>query len=64
MSPATDLDALRDKLKAATLTRERRWALQNELAASTTWAERAELDEILRRLPADETAEIRDLVFR
>jgi len=60
----TDLDALREKLKAATLTRERRQALQSELEASTTPAERAELDEILRRLPADETAEIRDLVYR
>jgi len=64
MSVFTDLDALRRKLQEDALTPARRQALQRELAESSTPAERAELDAVLRRLPAAETTEIRDLVFR
>ena len=59
-----DLDILRSKLSSGEMTRERREALQRELAEQSTPAERAELDDLLRRLPAQETAEIRDLVYR
>lgn len=64
MNPVIDLDALRSKLRGSDLTPERRQELQNELADRTTPADRAELDALLRRLPAAETAEIRDLLFR
>ena len=64
MNVITDLDALRRKLRAGALTPARREALQRELAELSTPAQRAELDALLRRLPASETAEIRDLVFR
>jgi len=64
MNPVTDLDELRLKVKAAALTQERRRALQQELADYSTPADRAELDAVLRRLPADETADIRDLLYR
>jgi hypothetical protein len=64
MNPVTDLEALRRRLEENALTPARRAALQRELADSTTPAQRAELDEILRRLPASETAAIRDLVYR
>lgn len=64
MNPILDLDALRDRLRHADLTPARRQALQRELADRTTPADRAELDALLRRLPAAQTAEIRDLLFR
>ncbi len=64
MNPITDIDSLRQKVGVGTLTRERRQALQRELAESSTPADRAELDALLRRLPAAETAEIRDLLYR
>jgi hypothetical protein len=64
MNVMTDLDALRSRLAEGTLTRARREALQRELAESSTPAQRAELDALLRRLPAAQTAEIRDLVYR
>jgi hypothetical protein len=64
MNPITDLASLRRKVREAALTHERRQALQRELAEYSTPGDRAELDAILRRLPADDTAEIRDLLFR
>ena len=64
MNPVTDLEALRRRLEEGALTPARREALQRELAESSTPAQRAELDELLRRLPASETAAIRDLVYR
>ncbi|MET3807753.1 hypothetical protein ABIB25_004780 [Nakamurella sp. UYEF19] len=64
MNPIPDLDSLRRKVREATLTNERRQALQQELAESTTPAQRFELDAMIRRLPAAETAEIRDLLYR
>ncbi len=64
MNLVTDLESLRQKLSQGALTPARREALQRELAESTTPAQRAELDSLLRRLPASETAEIRDLVYR
>lgn len=64
MNPVLDLDVLRLKLRSAELTPQRRQALQRELADRTTPADRAELDALLRRLPAGQTAEIRDLLFR
>ena len=64
MNQLTDVDALRRRLEEGTLTPARRAALQRELAESSTPAQRAELDAILRRLPAAQTAEIRDLVYR
>ena len=63
MNPMIELNSLRQKLNDE-LTPQRRQALQQELAESTTPADRAELDALLRRLPAAETAEIRDLLFR
>jgi len=64
MNPLIDVDALRGKLAGGQLTPERRQALQRELAECTTPADRAELDATLRRLPAAETVDIRDLLFR
>lgn len=64
MNPVIDLDALRLRLRSAELTPQRRQALQREVADGTTPADRAELDALLRRLPAEQTAEIRDLLFR
>jgi hypothetical protein len=55
---------LRLQLSQGALTPARRQALQRELAETSTPAQRAELDSLLRRLPASETAEIRDLVYR
>ena len=49
---------------AGTLTPERRQALQQDLAERSTPAQRAELDALLRRLPAAETADVRDLLYR
>jgi len=64
MNPVIHLDSLRAKLHSAQLTHERRQQLQRELAEYTTPADRAELDALIRRLPAAETAEIRDLLYR
>ena len=64
MNPVTDLEFLRLQLSQGALTPARRQALQRELAETSTPAQRAELDSLLRRLPASETAEIRDLVYR
>lgn len=38
--------------------------LSNELAAFTTAADRAELDEMIARHPAEETREIREILSR
>lgn len=64
MNPVTDIESLRRKVREANLTRERRQALQQELAEFSTPADRAELDAALRRLPAEETVDIRDLLYR
>lgn len=58
-----DVEALRAELSSTDLTPERRAAMQHEMAQ---WppAARAELDAALRRLPADQTVDIRDLVYR
>ena len=58
------LEFLRRQLRQGDLTTERRHALQQELAARSTPAQRAELDALLRRLPAAETADVRDLLYR
>ncbi len=58
-----DVDALRAELVSAELTPERRVALQREIAGWPSVA-RAELDAALRRLPAEQTVDIRDLVYR
>ena len=58
------LEFLRRQLRLGQLTAERRHALQEELARRSTPAQRAELDALLRRLPADETADVRDLLYR
>ncbi len=63
-SGSVDLAGLRRELTAGTLTPQRREALQRHLTEHTTPAQRAELDALLRRLPAAETADIRDLVYR
>ena len=64
MNPVTDLEALRRRLDEGALTPARREALQRELVESSTPAQRAELDDLLRRLPAAQTTAIRDLVYR
>jgi len=64
MNALIDLDTLRRWVADGALTGARRQALQRELAERSTPAQRAELDALLRRLPAAETAEIRDLVYR
>lgn len=61
---AGTLEALRRHLRDGQLTPERRRALQHELAQRSTPAQRAELDALLRRLPAAETADVRDLLYR
>jgi hypothetical protein len=58
------LEFLRRRLREGQLTSERRHALQEELARRSTPAQRAELDALLRRLPAAETADVRDLLYR
>jgi hypothetical protein len=58
------LEFLRRQLRDGQLTPGRRQALQDELARRSTPAQRAELDALLRRLPADETADVRDLLYR
>lgn len=58
------LEFLRRRLRDGALTPDRRHALQQELAARSTPAQRAELDALLRRLPAGETADVRDLLYR
>ena len=58
------LEFLRRQLQLGRLTPERRHAIQQELATRSTPAQRAELDALLRRLPADETADVRDLLYR
>lgn len=58
------LEFLRRQLRSGDLTTERRHALQQELADRSTPAQRAELDALLRRLPAAETADVRDLLYR
>ena len=62
--PVVTLEFLRRQLQLGRLTPERRHAIQQELAAHSTPAQRAELDALLRRLPADETADVRDLLYR
>ncbi len=59
----SDVTALRNELSSGELTAERRSALQRQIAQWSP-ADRAELDAALRRLPADQTADIRDLVYR
>jgi hypothetical protein len=63
MHPYIDVNELRSELASTELTPERRSALQQEIAQ---WAPaaRAELDAALRRLPAEQTVDIRDLVYR
>ena len=61
---ALTLEFLRRQLHQGDLTPERRHALQQELAARSTPAQRAALDALLRRLPAAETADVRDLLYR
>lgn len=58
------LEFLRRQLQHGQLTAERRHALQQELAQRSTPAQRAALDALLRRLPAAETADVRDLLYR
>jgi hypothetical protein len=58
-----DVAALRSELASTELTPERRFALQREIAQWVP-AARAELDAALRRLPAEQTVDIRDLVYR
>lgn len=62
--PVATLEFLRDQLRGGQLTPQRRHALQQELAARSTPAQRAELDALLRRLPAAHTADVRDLLYR
>lgn len=64
MDSADTLDFLRQQLRLGSLTPERRHALQHELAQRSTPAQRADLDALLRRLPAAETADVRDLLYR
>lgn len=58
------LEFLRRQLRDGQLTPQRRHLLQQELAQRSTPAQRAELDALLRRLPAAETADVRDLLYR
>jgi hypothetical protein len=63
-NPAGTLEWLRRQVRQGQLTPERRQALQHELAQRSTPAQRAELDALLRHLPAAETADVRDLLYR
>ena len=58
------LELLRRRLQQGDLTPDRRHSLQQEFAARSTPGQRAELDALLRRLPAAETADVRDLLYR
>ena len=58
------LELLQQELRQGQLTPQRRHALQQDLARSSTPAQRAELDALLRRLPAAQTADVRDLLYR
>lgn len=59
-----DLEFLRRELRNGQLTPERRQLLEQKLAERSTPAQRAALDALLRRLPAAETADLRDLLYR
>ena len=61
--PTVTLEFLRRQLRQGQLTPQRRAALQQELATQSTPAQRAELDALLRRLPAAQTADVRDLLY-
>lgn len=63
-NPTVTLEHLRRELRDGELTPQRRHAIQHELATRSTPAQRAELDALLRRLPAAETADVRDLLYR
>lgn len=63
-NPLIDLEFLRGRFQDDSLTPARRQQLQQELFERSTPAQRAELDALLRRLPAAQTADIRDLVYR
>jgi hypothetical protein len=56
--------AARDELRARRAERASRKTLERELASYTTPAEQNELDAILERYPADEVAEIRQIIKR
>ena len=56
--------AARDELRTRRAARASRKALERELASYTTPAEQNELDAILERYPADEVAEIRQIINR
>jgi len=56
--------AARDGLRARRARRAARKTLERELATYTTPTERRELDAILERYPADEVAEIRQIINR
>lgn len=62
--PVVTLEFLRRQLRHGHLTPARRQALQQQLAQRSTPAQRADLDALLRRLPAAETADVRDLLYR
>ena len=64
MNPYVDLESLRHMISERELTPSRRQELQDELARRSTPADRAHLDAMLRRLPAQDTADIRDLLYR
>jgi len=56
--------AARDELRARRAARASRKTLERELASFTTPAEQNELDAVLARYPADQVAEIRQIVNR
>jgi len=56
--------AARDELRTRRAARAARKTLERELASYATPAEQNELDAILDRYPADEAAEIRQMVNR
>jgi hypothetical protein len=56
--------AARDELRTRRAARASRMTLERELASFTTPAEQNELDAILERYPADQVAEIRQIVNR
>jgi hypothetical protein len=56
--------AARDKLRTRRAARASRKTLERELASYTTPAEQNELDAILERYPADEVAEMRQIINR
>lgn len=59
-----NLSVLRDKLADWGPAPDRRLAVQRELADCLTPADRAELDTMLRGIPAAQTADIRDFLYR